>query len=89
MKTFLEVEEKMGPKPASQFRPPLPDINPDIRNDNATEKRKRTVPKRFRPSAAPTATRLPATVSKALDNVKPKTDFPKKQTPTFRECSSL
>ena len=25
MKTFLEVESKMGPIPASQFRPPLPD----------------------------------------------------------------
>ena len=28
MKTFLEVEGKMGPVPISQFRPPLPDTNP-------------------------------------------------------------
>ena len=41
MKTFLEVEGKMGLIPASQFRPPLPDTNPNIRKDNATEKRKR------------------------------------------------
>ena len=28
MKTHLEVEGKMGPVHASQFRPPLPDTNP-------------------------------------------------------------
>ena len=41
MKTSLEVEGKMGPilTPSSQFRPPLPDINPNIRKDNVTEKR--------------------------------------------------
>ena len=42
MKTFMEVEGKMGPVPASQFRLPLPDNIPNIRKDNATEKRKRT-----------------------------------------------
>ena len=49
MKTFMEVEGKMGPIPApfSQFRPPLPDTNPNIRNNNATEKRKRATPKKF------------------------------------------
>ena len=34
MKTFLEVENKMGPiipAPVSQFRPPLPETNPNIR----------------------------------------------------------
>ena len=34
MKTFLEVENKMGPiilAPVSQFRPPLPEINPNFR----------------------------------------------------------
>ena len=59
MKTFLEVEGKMGPTPApaSQFRPPLPNTNPNIRKDNAAEKRKRAVAKRFRPVAPkPTAT---------------------------------
>ena len=76
MKTFLEVEGKMGLIPASQFRLPLPDTNPNVRKD--VEKRKRAAPKRFRPSAAPkpTTMHLPATVSKAPANVKPKTDVP-------------
>ena len=41
MKTFLEVEGKMGPIPApvGQFRPPLPNTNPNIRKDNAAEKK--------------------------------------------------
>ena len=62
MKTFLEVEGKMGltPAPASQFRPLLPNTSPNIRKDNAMEKRKRAVPKRFRPAAPkPTAARGP------------------------------
>ena len=60
MKTFLEVEGKIGSVPASQFRPPLSDANPNVRKDNATEKRKRAVPKRFRPVAPkPTAACLP------------------------------
>ena len=60
MKTFSEVEGKMGPAPISQFRPPLPDTNPNIRKDNATEKRKRAAPKRFRPATPkPTTTCLP------------------------------
>ena len=65
----------MGPIPASQFRPLLPDANSNIRKDNNTEKRKRAALKRFRPSAAPmpTAMHPPATVSQAP--AKPKTDF--------------
>ena len=59
MKTFLEVENKMGPIiPAlvSQFRPPLPETNPNIRKGDSTEKRRRASPKkRFRP-ATPKAT---------------------------------
>ena len=59
MKTFLEVEKKMGPvipPLVSQFRPPLPETNPNIRKSDSTEKRKRTTPKkRFRP-ATPKAT---------------------------------
>ena len=58
---LLEVEGKMGPipAPASQFRPLLPNTNPNIRKDNAAEKRKRAVPKRFRPAAPkPNATCL-------------------------------
>ena len=56
MRTFLEVEGKMGPIPqptSSQYRPPQPDTNPNIRKDKAVEKRKRTAPtKRFRPNTA-------------------------------------
>ena len=58
MKTFLEVENKMGPiipGTASQFRPPLPETNPNVRKSDA-DKRKRVTPKkRFRP-ATPRAT---------------------------------
>ena len=62
MKTFLEVENKMGliPTPLSQFRPPLPDTNPNIRKDNATEKRKRAIPKKkFRPATLKLAAECP------------------------------
>ena len=62
MKTFLEVKGKLGPIPVtiSQFRPPLPDTNPNIRKNNATEKRKRATPKKFRPATPkPTAVHLP------------------------------
>ena len=49
----------MGPRiPAlvSQFRPPLPETNPNIRKGDTTEKRKRATPKKeFRP-ATPRAT---------------------------------
>ena len=47
MKAFLEVENKMGPIiPAlvSQFRPPLPETNPNFRNSDTIEKRKRAIP---------------------------------------------
>ena len=57
MKTFLEVEGKMGPIPqptTNLYRPPQLDTNPKVRNENVAEKGKRAVPtKRFRPSAAP------------------------------------
>ena len=49
MKTFLEVENKMGPRipaPVSQFRPPLPETNPNIRKGDTTEKRKRATLKK-------------------------------------------
>ena len=63
MKTFLEVEGKMGPIPppsSSQHRPSQPGTNPNVRKDNATEKRKRAVPtKRFRSSTAPSLVRQP------------------------------
>ena len=68
MKIFLEVEGKMGliPTTSSQFRPPLPDTNPNVRKDTVTEKRKRATPKKkFRPAtpkpccSAPTLARGP------------------------------
>ena len=72
MKTFLQVEGKMGPIPqpaTNKYRPPQPDTNPKVRKDNAAEKRKRAAPiKRFKPSTTPrpseTAMQPPATVSK-------------------------
>ena len=70
MKTFLEVEGKMGPipTPSSQFRPPLPDTNTNIRKNTVTEKRKRATPKKkFRP-----ATPKPTTVHSPLPEAPPK-----------------
>ena len=41
MKTFLEVEGKMGPilvlAPGNQFRPPLPETNLNVRKNNVAE----------------------------------------------------
>ena len=71
MKTFLEVENKMGPiipGLVSQFRPPLPETNPNFRQSNITGKRKRAAPKKkFRP-ATPRAT----TMCPPLPQVPPK-----------------
>ena len=51
MKTFLEVENKMGPSiptptPNSQFRPPLPETNPNICRTDKVEKRKNSITKK-------------------------------------------
>ena len=50
MKTYLELEGKLGPKPqpqSDQFKPIQPDTNPCVRKDSkATEKRKRLIPTR-------------------------------------------
>ena len=78
MKTFLEVEGKMGPIPApvpsNQFRPPLPETNPNVRKNDVTEKRKRATPKKkFRP-----ATPKPTAVHPPLPEAPPK---PKNSTP--------
>ena len=59
MKTFLKVENKMGPiipAPVSQFRHPLPGTNHNIRKGDSTEKRKRATPKKKLRSATPRAT---------------------------------
>ena len=84
MKTFLEVKGKMGsiPVPISQFRPPLPDTNPNIRKNNATEKRKRAMPKKFRPATPkPTAAHLPLPEAPS----KPNNDAP---LPSIPVCES-
>ena len=94
MTTFLEVEGKMRliPQPtSSQYRPPQLDTNPNVRKDNAAEKRKRAVPTmRFRPSTSPkpseTATCPPATISKAPVNVKPQTDAPENRPPPLENA---
>ena len=66
----------MGPAPVNQFRLPLPDTNPNIRKDNAAEKRKRATPKRFRPATPkPTTTHLPLPEAPP----KPKNDVPDSQ----------
>ena len=55
MKTFLEVENKMGTTiqtsmPNSQFRPSLPETNPNVCRSDIVERRKTITPKRkFRP----------------------------------------
>ena len=63
MKTFLEVKNKMGPIiPAlvSQFRPPLPETNPNFRKSDTTKKRKRATPKKkFRPATPRVASMCP------------------------------
>ena len=72
MRTFLELEGKLGPisqSPSNQFRPPEQDTNPNIRKvTKITEKRKRVAPtKRFKvkiaaePNSDKTTTYLPNT----------------------------
>ena len=78
MKTFLEVEGKMGPipvpVPGNQFRPPLPETNPNVRKNEATEKRRRARPKKkFRP-ATPKITATPPPLPEAPP--KPKNSAP-------------
>ena len=93
MKTFLEVEGKMGPIPqhtSSQYRPPQLHTNPKVRKDNAVEKRKRAAPtKRVSLSTAPkpgeTAAQPPATVFKVPVNVKPQTDAPENRPPPLEK----
>ena len=92
MKTFLEVEGRMGPIPqptSSQYRPPQLDTKPNVRKDTTVEKRKRAVPtKRFRPSTAPKSSRTamhpPATVSKALASVTPQTNASENRPPPWK-----
>ena len=78
MKTFLEVEGKMGlmpvQVPANQFRPPPQETNPNVRRSDVAEKRKKATPKKkFRP-----ATPKPTTTCPPLPEAPPK---PKNSTP--------
>ena len=65
MKTFFEVENKMGPSiptctPNSQFRPPFLETNPTIHRNDKVEKRKTISPKRkFRPVTPRVTTTCP------------------------------
>ena len=94
MRTFLEVEGKMGPilQPASsQYRPPQLDTNPNVRKDKAVEKRRRTAPtKRLRPNTASrpgeTAMCPPVTISKAPINAKPQTDVSENRPPPLEDA---
>ena len=76
MRTFLEVENKMGPiipALANQYRLSLPETNPNVRKGNATEKRRTVTPKRkFRlvvPNATVTHSPLQKTPPKPTSNV--------------------
>ena len=77
MRTFLEVENKMGltvpmPTPNSQFRPWLPETNPNFHKNDNVEKRKTAMPKRkFRPATPRIATMclpLPQAPPKSSNN---------------------
>ena len=76
MKTYLELEGKLGPKPqpqSNQLRLPQPDTNPQVRKESkAREKRKRLIPtKKYkvkvvaRPDPSSVTTQLPQTNAKA------------------------
>ena len=64
MRTFLEVENKMGPiiqVQANQFRPPLPETSPNVRKNDMTEKRKKSTPeKKFGPDTPKITTMHPS-----------------------------
>ena len=48
------------PVPANQFRPPLPETNPNVRKNDTTKKRKRATPKKkFRPATPKITTMCP------------------------------
>ena len=75
MRAFLEVENKMGPiipALANQYRLSLPEMNPNVKKGNATEKRRTVTPKRkFRlvvPKATVTHSPLQKTPPKPASN---------------------
>ena len=60
--------------PGNQFRPPLPETNPNVKKNDITEKRKRATPKKFRPATPKSTATCPP-----LPEVPPK---PKNSTPS-------
>ena len=75
MRTFLEVENKMGPiipALANQYRLLLPETNPNVRKGNATKKRRTVTLKiKFRPvapKATVTQSPIPKTPPKSASN---------------------
>ena len=78
MRTFSEVENKMGPMipmpaPNSQFRPLLPETNPKFCKNDNVEKRKTATPRRkFRPATPRVTTMhlpLPQASPKSSNNI--------------------
>ena len=98
MKTYLELEGKLGPKPQSQsnqFRPHLPDTNPQVRKESkVTEKRKRLIPtKKYkvkvvtRPDPSNATMQPPQANAKSLVNPESQTPPTSENSPpTFRRC---
>ena len=75
MKTYHELEEKLGLKTqpqSNQFRPPQPDTNPQVRKESkATEKRKRLIPtKKYKVKVVARPDPSNATVQPPQTNVK-------------------
>ena len=86
MRTFLEIEGKLGPipqSPSNQYRPHQPDTNPNIRKaTKITEKRKRVaLPKRLKANIAMRSNSNEATTRPPVTIAKAPTDF-KNQTPS-------
>ena len=79
MKTYLQLEGKLGPKPqpqSNQFRPPQPNTNPHVRKESkVTVERKRLIPtKKYkvkvvaRPNPSNVTVQPPQTYTKAPVN---------------------
>ena len=97
MRTFLELEGKLGPKPQSQskqFRPPFPDTNPQVRKESkVTEKRKRLIPtKRYKVKVVVRSDPSYMTIQPPQENAKTPMNPESQQPPTseinphFRRC---
>ena len=81
MRTYLELEGKLGPKPQSQtnqFRPPLPNTNPQQRKESeVTEKRKRLSPiKKFKAVDSPNCGHLTAQLPQESAPINPESQQP-------------